>query len=497
MVRRDGVAAQWLLREADVGERVVLCFSVGENVEYSEVLRIQASYGGQLILSDSNVLRKGASGAAVVALRDSALLGIFYTKRASSVICASFSSTDFSKVTDFMSVTSSEYVGTPSTDVGTQTYRRMMRKGLQSFVDGISDATVGLYTSQMGRMVPAGMAADVSGTWFTTVDPDISQLMLRDGTKLRFSSAGEGLYTVTQPPPILKPLPNIRSAEPGERVFIFAKEGADIFMTAVRIVTHAHADNRRFVVEDFGDSEINLVGGLIVAERDAAVLGQFQSRVHDAFGNPSVLCLPLHARPVLAVGVPATGLAVDSKDIVREMDDWLASDSVVAQMADFGKTLISVVGKQAAYKRATSIGDGAALALSNWSSSFDKIVERLGWDPGDWIRFERHGRLPVAECYIALTYLRDPGGFFDKTVTWLVDGYEPTPVVTVGEFPFPRSGGPFDFIERPASTSSVNSALTYTAESRVRDLEARFEMLARMVDKRVSTVSQDSEKKTE
>jgi hypothetical protein len=481
VVRRDSEHAQWHFREPDVGERVVLCYSVGAEVEYSEVLQVLGS-ADQLILSESNVLRKGASGAAVIALRDSALLGIFSTKRASRVICAPFTSASFAIVSDCQSVISvSQYAGTPGVEAGDRTYAKMVKRGFLGFLEGIERATAPLYSSTKGVRRMAGLVANIAGEWHTTINPDAAQLSMADSRLLSFGASPLGTYAVNSPPPVLQAVPNVRFVEPGERVFVFTKVDGDVLMSSVRVVTHILVDRKAFIVEDFGDSDEVMIGGLIVAERDAAVVGMFARRDCDTFGSYSTHCLSL-VRPV----VNLTSAPVDMRVVHAEFSSWvLPFETTVMEHITYGRQVWSVAVGSKLYQAGSSLAKALAAGADVWPDRARVLLDAFSWPVADTTGLDKYGVSGVAAALLAMVYLRSPGFAMDKLDAILANvRLESTPIST--DFPFPRSVSAPDFVTVVPQTERSQES------TRIQDLEKQMSRLAAMVseqEKRTSFIS--------
>jgi len=382
VVDRKGGQAQWSLRDPVVGEKVVLVYSVGDSVEYSEILRVLSVHQDNIVLSQSNVLRKGASGAVVVALKDFALLGLFVSVRGYDVICASFSARHLTQVTEADSVCTSGGVEGAGEEVGEATYSRMLHHGLGSYLDAINSSVAPIYVKSGSELQLAGTVANYAGSWRTTVDPTRAQLFLSDRQPLLFEQVGVNSYVCKSPPPVLTEVPATRTVVPGERVCIFARAGTDVIMSKVSRVAHYTVGAAFFTVEDFGNTSELLDGGLVVSERDACVLGQFVSKQYDVFGEPCAMCVSV---PIGSVGL---GIKPHESEFGNVRDVCVELLTSVSEFDDTDRKYHEALGHSAIeifmarYNRQAIVGTRLLSITDIDSRSMDKLsmwlADKLG-----------------------------------------------------------------------------------------------------------------------
>jgi len=178
---------------------------------------------------------------------------------------------------------------------------------------------VPLYTSTGFK----GVAVGFDDKYYTTVSPDEEQLTAREGKSslpIVFDRADRERYVSRSGLAVgavqRTSVSFTRSVELNERVFVLSRDAEGPYLSASRRVEHVGASGDIFHVRDFGFSQLPFEGGVVIAERDGAVVGQFVSRVDGSGAQVDVKRASCYGVPVnLRV---ATNPMVDSVRRVTE-----------------------------------------------------------------------------------------------------------------------------------------------------------------------------------
>lgn len=362
----------WPLRMPRLNERVVLVYSVGETVEYTEALSVVGASGTQMTVSYSEVMRPGMSGAAVVAVSDGAMLGIFCTVDSRRAICELFTPASFAKAVELDSQSPLE--DTAADEEEYSAFTCMTGRGLKGTYHAVRSSITPLVSN--GSFVGSALCLP-HGKLVTTVDVDQYAVGPPGSAVLAFEQQGS-CYVAPAGGSVVSSVPHVRLAKHGERVFAMTRtvDGATA-LSAMRNVVHV--DSRgQFKVDAFGAGAVLLDGATVVATSDGAVVGLYVGSGRDVRQAVVSLCVPLYtlasAGPDGCDGVAAelNGLIGTRSPRFRELavlGHSTVRAAVVRAATDEGiptDTALSYLESQWTCGLASRFADGQGLLLSDF-----------------------------------------------------------------------------------------------------------------------------------
>jgi hypothetical protein len=272
LARTDEVSFDgWLVRAPRSGERVVLCYKRFDVMQYSDPVELFTTDGDVLTFQRDSCMVPGVSGAAIVALEDFSLLGVYDGVGLQKAMGSAFTPAMFVDVCAEEEMHASRHES--AVDGQDTMYGRFKRRGLAKALDAVSAALVPLYNGPFH----VGMGVVAGGLLRTTCDPDLAPLAPGKGeAPLVFERVGAVHETEFVRERGIGPA-HWRRPNYGERVFVVGadEEGPYYSHTAARVV-HVGASAKFFQVVGLDeDRALPLLGGLVVAEADAAVLGYY------------------------------------------------------------------------------------------------------------------------------------------------------------------------------------------------------------------------------
>jgi hypothetical protein len=314
----------WLVRDPRPGEQVVLCYKRFNTMQYSDPVELLTSDGDVLTFQRDACMVPGVSGAAVVALRDFALLGVYDGVGLQKAVGSAFTPAMF---VDVCAEEERHNNGHESAADGeTTVYGKLKRRGLAKALDAVSASLVPLYNGPFH----VGVAVAAGGYLRTTCDPDLAPLSPGKGeTPLVFERVGP-LFEAPFPGGSGLGPAHWRRPNYGERVFVVGvdDEGPYYSHTAARVV-HVGVSAKFFQVVGLDeDRALPLVGGLVVAESDAAVLGHYAGARFSAAHGQVGQCEAYQTAP-LVQGVP-----IAAEEALMEVFPFLRPKSWAAGLAE-------------------------------------------------------------------------------------------------------------------------------------------------------------------
>jgi len=265
-----GPEVAWHLREAVVGEKVVLCYRRHTELVLSGPVTVLTVSAETIAVEKDASMLPGVSGAAVVALSDLSLLGLYDGVAMRRGLVAAFTPAMY---TDVCSASEPDVGCQVSVRAGGEgIYVSMSRRGLSRMVDGAMDALIPLYSGAKH----VGMGFSHAGEVVTACDPDASPLALGPDTRpLVFDVLTPAYFSAAVAEPLPPPPPVVRKPAYGERVFVVGKDFEGEYCgTTFGKVEHVGVGAAHFRVAGMElEGTLPLVGGLVVAYADAAVVG--------------------------------------------------------------------------------------------------------------------------------------------------------------------------------------------------------------------------------
>lgn len=262
----------WLRRAAQVSEYGRLVYSGLKGVEFSELVKVLYAESGSLITSRVQQARGGMSGAAFVAERDGALLGVFhgytYDKCVFSVLVG-----DVGLESDAEVVRQSVVATNSHSD---ELYESLRDRGLVGVVNVVAAVMEPVY-AQTGAVVEqvANAVALSVGSVYTTVNPDVWSLQDASGKSYAFQVNGVDRYVAQDNAPVGVSVGLVRKPIVGEQVTVMGKDGDGPYFSQVLRVGRVERGGERFWLDGLPSGSFVFAGGVVLALADAAVLGQF------------------------------------------------------------------------------------------------------------------------------------------------------------------------------------------------------------------------------
>lgn len=283
MLSRDLWVAQcpgpevvWHLREPKEGEDVIICYKRHTEAQWLGPAKLLSHDATTLSMDRVPGLLPGMSGAAILAMSDFALLGIYDGVSLRRAIGAAFTAEMFTDICTFGSLDSGSR-SAATLGEKESVYTRLKERGLGRVLDEAMRAVVPMYSGQEH----VGMGFCQGGKVYTLCDPDLNPLAVSPFTKpLVFSSGPRPYYSADSLSQVHGPAV-VRRPSYGEQVLVLGKDdqGGYYSHTAAK-VSHVGVDAKVFQLSGVDVREaLPLVGGLVVAKSDAAVLGVFSTSV--------------------------------------------------------------------------------------------------------------------------------------------------------------------------------------------------------------------------
>lgn len=405
-VRRPGFCSGWHVRQPYVGENVILVYHVGKAREYSEVLRVKSLDESGLVLSYSTRLRKGTSGAAVVSVRDAALLGILSTIRTEGVVCTTFSPAKLLEVSEADSTVPSVVGVDDGQSVQQALYDRMGKKGLRPYLQALVSASEPLYVRSKEGTVHAGTMVNYGGRWHTAVGPDKAQLYDQNSVPVAWTKVRKRLYESKVHPVGQSKLLAVRKPRVGEEVFLMARRGDETGMTPGTFVEHVSSNGLEFALAGVGSGSMSLDGAMVVSVTDGAVLGLRVASGVAVGGSSLEQCVTFGDSLVERGGA---GLGA----FVAELADWAKTAKPLDWQQSVETATASLLAVATPRVYAVRLPTGFAFTfVEAWKKDYELIMtEGLGWTDKFWSMFPGVDRFQVACAYLTLLRSKAPDNF--------------------------------------------------------------------------------------
>lgn len=302
----------WTLRSPVVGESVVICYLRGDKLQYTAPVSVRSTDGSVIVLSLTSDMRSGMSGAAVVAVHDMALLGVYSGAGAQQAVAAAFTPEHYTDLctADAASEVSRSEAGS---EIDDSLYRTMRSRGLGKLVDSAIESMAPIYDG----MVHVGMGYQIGAEFRTTCDMaepltvgiDRKNVVFSEPVSGVFSYQGSSVVAGTAGPSVY------RAVQYGEKVFVVGRDDQGPYISRSSTVRHIGVASKSFFLAQMSDvGHLPLCGGLVVSQVDGAVVGQFQSVSSSMAMGEAVKCVSIH--PALSQSP-----VVDTSDTVV---DWLS-----------------------------------------------------------------------------------------------------------------------------------------------------------------------------
>lgn len=287
VVQHEGVelhSGAWLLREADLNEQAVMVYATRGGPEFSDPVRVHRKEQGSVITNKPPQVRHGVSGAALVALADGALLGVY---RGSSYQLCSFAVVAPSSTgTQAASAAVIQHELSMVQTSGDSTYAQMARRGLADVVKKSVSSLRQLYAD--GKHV--GYTVRYGNSAYTTMDCDVWSLGDVSGHLLSFERwAGDKFKcdaSVAQTALGFVRLPRVK-----EKVYVVGCDHKGVYFSTELYVIRLASDSQGFWLSGDpaggGSDGFVYAGALIVADSDGAVLGQYVAAMQTGAGKMS------------------------------------------------------------------------------------------------------------------------------------------------------------------------------------------------------------------
>jgi hypothetical protein len=330
----------WLVRDADVGEKAVLVYATAFGCEFSDVVEVRRSETGTVVTTKPPQARAGVSGAALVALDDGALLGVYRGASLEHCSCATIS-IDYSRP---MEVDDARVAASPTTPVDV-VWDTLKGRGVASRVEKALDSLQPLYVS--GSHV--GYAATYGQFLYTTLDGEAWELCDASGKRMGFTRASD-MFRVDAPVTTTG-LVAVRLPRLQEQAFVVARDAAGGYFSHVTSVARLSSDGRGFWLASDphqGQTEpLVFAGALVIAESDGYVLGQYDTTVRLASSRMSKCLSLIHKTTKTQLSQEESFNSLAAPHVMVEL--WEESSvhalmngdqSVLARFADVGQSAV-------------------------------------------------------------------------------------------------------------------------------------------------------------
>jgi len=291
LARSSGVDVAWHLRTAEVDEQVILCYRRHGELVWGEPVRIIAVGTDIMSFKRAPFMVPGVSGAAVVALRDFALLGIYEGVAMTRALAAVFTPALYSEICSHSEAGDSSHAETrPASET---IFGKMQSRGLGKMVESAMAAVVPLYSGD----VHVGMAFSNGRSLRTVCDPDVAPLSVAQGQPLVFRRASiPGMFDADSQGLLPEVPAVVRSPAYGEKVFAIGRDDEGCYYSqSYGKVVHVGVNASVFQLKGLTlQGALPLLGSLIVSTVDGAVVGVFGQPKHDGRFGETVMC---HAFP--------------------------------------------------------------------------------------------------------------------------------------------------------------------------------------------------------
>jgi len=289
--RLDGPSVAWRLRAPVIGEEAVICYSVGHEVQVSSPMRVESADGYNILLSRVADVVPGMSGGALIGLHDFALLGIHNGSTLRHNLCSQFGQQQYTDLCD-ADIASQACCDEASATNSDNLYDRYKRKGLASVVDHVIMSSVPLYSGDKH----VAMSVHNSGAVYTTFDVGKASVRVGEG---RLASVFEpapvyGQFKASVSLPSAKSPLVYRNPEYYEKVVLVGRDALGPYFSDEMTVVDIGVSHRSFSLSHMQrEPDLPLIGAVVIALSDAAVLGQFYRRTINVGTGDVYLCLPL------------------------------------------------------------------------------------------------------------------------------------------------------------------------------------------------------------
>lgn len=312
----------WVPREADVGESCVLVYAGMSGPEFSGTIEVVRKEAGSVVTTRPLQARMGVSGAALVALSDGALLGIYRGAAFDLCSCAvvglggyDIQTMDASEVNLY----SPAIAAAPDESQADSVYEQFQRRGLADTLAAALSSLKPLYvrgqhvayTVRHGEMTYTPLDCDV---WPVT-DTEARSLAFErvEGDRFR-ARALEG-----QPP-----LRQIRLPRANEKVYVVGSDTQGAYFSRPLVINRLSTDHMSFWLSgdpaEGSPDEFVYAGALIVADTDGAVVGQFHTAMVTGVGKLSK-CAGFVSRVLAPTAGRASALNALSPAVLAELWD--------------------------------------------------------------------------------------------------------------------------------------------------------------------------------
>jgi len=268
------LVSTWRLREANSGELAVYCYAGPGGMEYSSPVAVVNTDGRTIVTVQPPEARPGMSGAALVALTDMALLGLYRGESGIRSVVSAFLPTHFADIGEL--VDSRSVVTADDAHYGDTVVAQLETRGYGAVLKGVFSSMRPLLVDGVHSAVAVCMAASsTSGqkVFYVAPDPpDDGVFRYMDGKAPAFDRADQG-RCVTDAPAHSSIVPVLRRPRVDEKVILLGVGPDGAYVTRPTVVTRVAVGGERFTVGKVDESS-PLYGCVVLAWSDACVLGQ-------------------------------------------------------------------------------------------------------------------------------------------------------------------------------------------------------------------------------
>jgi hypothetical protein len=284
----EGAAEPWVMRDAQEGEFVVICYVSDGRVSCTPPLQLIKVAATVLVLSGSDAVQPGMSGGAVVSLVDLALLGVHSGSTQTNLIASRFGPDKFEEVVECDTVSTVSR----QTEAGTLAERitiHLRKKGMEKTFNSTISSLAPVYVGPLH----VGMAVHDSGRLLTTCDAEMPLRFRKEReAKVLSTVDGSGKVFFCEDAEVGRSSPSYRR-KPNmfESVFVAGFDD-EPYLSPETKVQHIGPNGAYFVLSDLPGVDKPVLGGLVMGW-DGAVLGVCGNRSLATQAGVGYLCYPL------------------------------------------------------------------------------------------------------------------------------------------------------------------------------------------------------------
>jgi hypothetical protein len=441
VARLDGAQVAWPHRRPSVGEMAVICYNTGNSVQYTSPMRVESADGVNILVTRSEDVIKSMSGGALVALSDRALLGVHYGATLRHNLCSQFGQEQYTDMCDTDAISQSSH-SEADASAGDNEYDKFKKRGLSRVVDSVLGSLLPVYEGPLHL----GMAVQTGDSIVTTVPVDkaVTRLgdkkipVVYDPTGIPRQFAAKYSYPGTAVPMVF------RNPEYYESVVVAGMDSEGPYFSEKVVVKSIGVSYSSFSISAMSVSDMPLVGGIVMAVADAAVLGQFVGTSSSIAAGESGFCVPLKlARTTyredpsaaLATMFPFLNCTVWPKELVEEVFAHSSVQSYTSgSRVNSGNLPLTAIGESAAKAALYSSLRMALVPYPLWQAELFKLqskamLAQLSWQHGyaKLLRFGKGASSPASgraysdltEALLGAAYLQETPDNFIRLCEYL------------------------------------------------------------------------------